>query len=124
MLPPMKLMIASELGSTGEPEMSWFQALLAGKGTKPLRLAPWPVEIPLHRFCVPLEPVPPVPPLDPPELPPPDCMEDACEPPQAVSDSITANKSPVRTKVVLCTGSASQNILARFWRCISGNEAF
>src|ERR1700693_4225108 len=38
----MKLMMLLELGSTGELEMSWFQALSAGKGTNPLRLAPRP----------------------------------------------------------------------------------
>src|SRR3954447_15871525 len=37
-------MIVVELASTAEAEMSWFQALLAGKGTNPLRLAPAPVD--------------------------------------------------------------------------------
>src|SRR6267143_2942794 len=45
---PMKLMIAPEFGSTGAAEMFMFQALSAGDGTKPLRLAPWPRLIPLH----------------------------------------------------------------------------
>lgn len=38
----MKLIIAPELASTGEEEMSVFQRLSAGNGTKPPRLAPWP----------------------------------------------------------------------------------
>jgi hypothetical protein len=38
----MKLMTAAELGSTGVEEMSAFQRLSAGNGTKPPRLAPWP----------------------------------------------------------------------------------
>ena len=44
----MKLMIAAEFGSTGAAEMFLFQALSAGNGTKPLRLAPWPRLIPLQ----------------------------------------------------------------------------
>ena len=36
---PMKLMMALEFGSTGEPEISWFQRLSLPKGRKPLRLA-------------------------------------------------------------------------------------
>src|SRR5580658_7355397 len=49
----MKLMYESELGSTEAAEMSWFQALLAGKGRKPLRLAPAPVAMPLQALaCV------------------------------------------------------------------------
>src|SRR6266436_4806166 len=39
---PMKLMTAAELGSTGVEEISAFQRLSAGNGTKPPRLAPWP----------------------------------------------------------------------------------
>ena len=45
-VPPMKLMRAVELGSTAAEEIFWFQGLLAGKGTKPLRLAP-----PRRRSC-------------------------------------------------------------------------
>lgn len=41
-LAPMKLMTAAELGSTGVEEISVFQRLSAGNGTKPPRLAPWP----------------------------------------------------------------------------------
>ena len=39
------MMIAVELGSTGEEEISLFQRLSEGNGRKPLRLAPWPVDI-------------------------------------------------------------------------------
>src|SRR5215469_2926854 len=42
---PMKLMICAELGSTGAFEMSLFHRLSDGNGTKPPRLAPWPVDI-------------------------------------------------------------------------------
>jgi hypothetical protein len=53
MVPPMKLMRAFELGSTAAVEIFWFQALLAGKGRKPLRLAPVPTLMPLHALaCV------------------------------------------------------------------------
>jgi len=45
MLEPMKLIMLPELGSTGAEEMSWFQRLLEGKGTKPFKLAPWPTAI-------------------------------------------------------------------------------
>ena len=48
MLGPMKLMMAFEFGSTAASEMSVFQALPAGNGRKPFRLAPWPVLMPLH----------------------------------------------------------------------------
>src|SRR5208283_1570315 len=36
------------MGSTGALEISVFQRLSAGKGTKPFRLAPWPKLKPLH----------------------------------------------------------------------------
>jgi hypothetical protein len=49
-LAPMKLMIASELGSTEALEMSWFHALSAGKGMKPFKLAPRPRLIPLQEL--------------------------------------------------------------------------
>src|SRR5579863_9303230 len=42
----MKLMMLAELGSTGAAEMSVFQRLVLGNGTKPLRLDNWPVLIP------------------------------------------------------------------------------
>lgn len=48
MLGPIKLMMAFELGSTAAPEMSVFQALPAGNGRNPFRLAPCPVLMPLH----------------------------------------------------------------------------
>jgi hypothetical protein len=44
----MKLMILAEFGSTAAVEISVFHRLLAGNGTKPLRLAPWPKLIPLQ----------------------------------------------------------------------------
>ena len=37
---PMKFMMADELGSTGEAEISWFHKLSLAKGRNPLRLAP------------------------------------------------------------------------------------
>src|SRR5580693_3547646 len=49
-LTPLKLMSASELGSTEELDMSWFHALSAGKGIKPFRLAPRPRLMPLQEF--------------------------------------------------------------------------
>src|SRR5438094_5751674 len=45
---PIKLMMLSELGSTGAVEMSVFHRLELGNGTKPFRLAPWPTLIPLQ----------------------------------------------------------------------------
>ncbi len=45
---PMKLMMAVELVSTGDEEISLFHRLSAGKGRKPLRLAPRPTAIPLQ----------------------------------------------------------------------------
>src|SRR5437660_11682107 len=44
----MKLMMLSELGSTGAVETSVFHRLELGNGTKPFRLAPWPTLIPLQ----------------------------------------------------------------------------
>jgi hypothetical protein len=41
----MKVMIASELGSTGSLEISFVQGLSGPKGTKPFRSAVWPVDI-------------------------------------------------------------------------------
>src|SRR6185369_6960972 len=59
----MKLMIAEEFGSTALAERSLFQALSAGKGSTPLRLAPAPTDMALHAevFVEPVEPEPPVP---------------------------------------------------------------
>jgi hypothetical protein len=61
----MKLMMAAELGSTAEAEMSWFQALSAEKERKPFRLAPWPrlIELQVLELPAPPPPVPPPPPL-------------------------------------------------------------
>jgi hypothetical protein len=66
----MKLMIALEFESTGEPEISWFQRLSLPKGRNPLRLAPCPVLIALQALWVAPEPDPPEP--EPPEPLPPD----------------------------------------------------
>jgi hypothetical protein len=44
----MKLMIASELGSTGALAMLVFHRLLVRKGTNPFRLPSGPNEIPLQ----------------------------------------------------------------------------
>jgi hypothetical protein len=67
----MKLIIALEFESTGALEMSWFHALSAGKGTKPFRLAPTPVDMMLQAlFWPPVPPVPPEPPLPPEPFPP------------------------------------------------------
>ena len=50
---PMKLMMLAEFGSTGALVMSVFQRLEERKGTKPLRLAPCPVDIwEQAEFCV------------------------------------------------------------------------
>ena len=69
MVGPMKLMMALEFASTGEPEISLFQRLSVAKGTKPLRLAPCPVPMALHAlWLLPPEPEP-VPPPDPEPLP-------------------------------------------------------
>src|SRR4051812_28768911 len=69
---PMKLMIALEFESTGEPEISWFHRLSPPKGRNPLRLAPCPVLIALHALWVAPEPDPPEPePLPPDPLPEP-----------------------------------------------------
>src|SRR5450432_733881 len=51
MVPPMKLMIASEFGSTGAPAMFLFQRLSAGNGTNPFKLAPIPVDMTLQLVC-------------------------------------------------------------------------
>ena len=42
---PMKVMIASELGSTGAFEISSVHGLFGPKGTKPFRSAVWPTDI-------------------------------------------------------------------------------
>lgn len=47
-LAPMKLMMAAEFGSTGADEISLFQRLSDGNGTKPLRLASCPALITLQ----------------------------------------------------------------------------
>jgi len=41
-------MIEDELGSTGAVEMSSFQVLVFGNGTKPLKLPPMPTLMPAH----------------------------------------------------------------------------
>src|SRR5208337_1153334 len=47
----MKVMYASEFGSTGALAMFWFQRLSAGNGTNPFRLAPMPRAMPLQPLC-------------------------------------------------------------------------
>ena len=63
--------------------MSWFHALSAGKGTKPFKFAPTPVDITLHElFWLPVPPDPPDPPVPPEPFPedPPGCPCVAAEP--------------------------------------------
>jgi hypothetical protein len=102
MLGPMKLIIALEFESTGEAEMSLFQRLSAGNGTKPLRLAPWPVLIaPQALWLLLPDPLPPpelLPPPDPlPPLPEPlpldedENVEPAAPPPQFTHESAIAS---------------------------------
>ena len=78
----MKLMMALEFGSTGEPEISWFQRLSLPKGRNPFRLALWPVLMALQALWVAPEPDPPEPePLPPDPLPlPPDPLPPLPEP--------------------------------------------
>src|SRR5215831_2212344 len=69
--PTQFVIIEFEFGSTGAEEISVFQRLLLVNGTKPLRLAPCPVDIPLQARLLPpvpfpLLPVPPFPVLFPP----------------------------------------------------------
>src|SRR5579862_2712101 len=53
LLEPMRLMMASESGSTGAPAMSVFHRLLGRKGTKPFRLPSGPTLMPLQGLlCV------------------------------------------------------------------------
>jgi len=75
---PMKLMIALEFESTGDPETSWFQRLSLPKGRNPLRLAPCPVLIALQALWVAPEPDPPEP--EPPEPLPPDPLPEPFPP--------------------------------------------
>src|SRR5690349_10471796 len=103
MLGPMKLIMALEFESTGAAETSLFQRLSAGNGTKPLRLAPWPVLIAPHALWL-LRPAP----LPPPELLPlpepfpldedeDENVEPAAPPPQFTHES--ANASPAAAKI-------------------------
>ena len=89
--PTQLVMIVLELGSTGAEEMSVFHKLLLAKGTNPLRLAVWPVDITLQARLL-----PPVPPLFPPELPvppfPPVLFDEVETPEQAVSQTICVNR--------------------------------
>src|SRR5690348_10369348 len=105
MVGPMKLTMAPELGSTGEPEMSCFQRLSLAKGTNPLRLAPCPVLMAPQALCWLLpepepEPLPePLPEPDPlplpdplPEPDPPDeNVEPAAPPPQFAHETAKAS---------------------------------
>src|SRR5215471_21586754 len=83
----MKLMIAPELESTGEAEISLFQRLSLGKGTKPFRFAPWPRPITLQSSDW---PPPPVPPLPPPPL------SSVPEPPPQPHRASTAHRQTTR----------------------------
>lgn len=74
----MKLMIALEFESTGDPEISWFQRLSPPKGRNPLRLAPCPVLIALQALWVAPEPDPPKP--EPPEPLPPEPLPEPFPP--------------------------------------------
>jgi len=86
----MKLMMAVELGSTADAEMFWFQALSAGKGRKPFRLAPWPSPMLLQA----LELLPPLPgPIGPP-LP-------ALEPPPTLQPAISNGRSRMDANTIL-----------------------
>src|SRR5277367_977144 len=88
----MKLMMAFEFGSTGEPEISLFQRLSLLNGTKPLRLPPWPALIALQALWVlppdpdPPDPELPDPPLPLPLLPDPDPLPPLPEPPAPVAN--------------------------------------
>src|ERR1700682_1253073 len=101
MLGPMKLMMASEFASTGDPETSLFQRLSVANGRNPLRLAPCPVLIALQAlwFLLP-DPAPlpnPFPPL--PEPPPPDDdVEAAAPPPQPAHKSARASRPETASK--------------------------
>lgn len=78
MLGPMKLMMASELASTGELEISRFQRLSLAKGRKPLRVAPCPVLMALQALW--LLPPDPLPPPEPDPLPEPLPLPDPLPP--------------------------------------------
>src|SRR5271157_1830791 len=85
---PMKVMMAAELGSTADVEMSWFHALPAGKGRKPFRLAPWPRLMLLQA----LELLPPLPGPVPPLL--------ALEPPPTLQPAINSKRSRMNVNTI------------------------
>jgi hypothetical protein len=122
MLSPMKLMMASELTSTGELEISRFQRLSLAKGRNPLRLAPCPVLMALQAlWLLPPEPEPdpplPEPEPDPdPELVAPDENVEAVPPPpqfahESTSASTASAASPFFHKN--CMALFSQEIAAK-----------
>ncbi len=103
MVGPMKLMIALELASTGEPEISLFQRVSLAKGTNPFRLAPCPALMALQAlWLLPPEPDPPPEPLPPPDplpLPEPELdpldededVEPVVPPPQFAQENANAS---------------------------------
>ena len=94
MVGPMKLMMALEFASTGEPEISLFQRLSVAKGTKPLRLAPCPVPMALHAlWLLPPEPEP-VPPPDPEPLPLPEPLPEPEPVPPDEDDNVDPDVPP------------------------------
>jgi hypothetical protein len=90
---PMKLIMALELGSTGEVEISLFQRLSLAKGTKPLRLAPCPVLMALQAPWLPPPDPEPEPPPDPEPLPPPEPLPEP-EPDPPDDDNVDPEVPP------------------------------
>src|SRR5215831_15259151 len=96
--PTQFVIIEFEFGSTGAEEISVFQRLLLVNGTKPLRLAPCPVDIPLQARLLP--PVPgPFPPVAPPPVlfPLPVC----CETPEQEVRAVTMARMKASKTIVL-----------------------
>src|ERR1700745_1302737 len=94
--PTQFVMIELEFGSTGAEEISVFKRLLLVKGTKPLRLAPCPVDIPLQARLPP--PVPfPLPPVPTPPLlvPPPVCFETPEQAVRAITMAIMEKRETI-----------------------------
>src|SRR5579863_4054245 len=115
----MKLMIASEFGSTAALETFWFQALSLGNGTKPFKLAPWPVEMTLQAlFCDP--PPPPVPP----PLPPPDCDPPDETPlqPASISESSTVRRNTFSLESLVPKRKIPTNHCRRIWHRYKGQS--
>src|SRR5215471_3154350 len=97
--PTQFVMMEFEFGSTGAEEISVFQRLLLVKGTKPLRLAACPVDIPLQARLLP--PVPfPLPPFPPPPLrmPPVVCFETPEQAVRAMTFAMAKRRAIVLTR--------------------------